>query len=180
MHNLTIDLIYPATALLCAIVGAIYDLRSRRIPNLLTLSAIPAGLLLHLALGGWSQLGSSVAGGLLCGLIFLVFYLAGGMGAGDVKLIAAVGCLAGLPRAGSLLILTALAGGMMAAALALYRRRLKETLRNILALLLHHRFEGLAPHPVLNVDNRQALSLPYALAIAAGSAGTFCLLLVHR
>lgn len=180
MLNLTAEIAYPASATLCAATGAVFDVRSRRIPNLLTLSAIPAGLLLHWGLGGWRQLGSSLVAGLICGGIFLVFYLAGGMGAGDVKLITAAGCLAGLSGAGWLLILTALAGGVMAIALALYRRRLKETLVNMTALLLHHRFAGLTPHPELNIDNRQALSLPYALAIAVGSAGTLCLLLIHR
>ena len=53
------------------------------------------GLLLHLTLGGWRQLGTAAAAGLVCGLIFLLFHLAGGMGGGDVKLITAAGCMRG-------------------------------------------------------------------------------------
>lgn len=102
------------------------------------------------------------------------------MGAGDVKLITAVGCIAGLSEVGYLLILTALAGGVMAIFLALYRGRLKETLVNMGALVVHHRTEGLAPHPELNIANSQTLRLPYAVAIAAGSALSFGLLVAQR
>jgi prepilin peptidase CpaA len=117
---------------------------------------------------------------LLCGLIFLLFHLAGGMGGGDVKLITAVGCNAGLSLTGPLLILTSLAGGVMAVGLALYHRRLKETVLNMCALAVHHGTAGLAPHPEFNLDNAQTLRLPYALAIAAGSALSLCLLIVQR
>lgn len=90
------------------------------------------------------------------------------MGAGDVKLITAVGCLAGLPHVAPLLISTALAGGVMALGMAVLRGRAKETLLNVGALAIHHRFEGLTPHPLLNISNSQTLRLPYAVPIAAG------------
>ena len=105
----------------------------------------------------------------MCGLIFLLFHLAGGMGGGDVKLIAAAGRTAGLSLVGPLLVLTSLAGGVMAIALALYHRRLKQTLLNVRALVVHHGRAGLAPHADVNLDNAQALRLPYAPAIAAES-----------
>jgi prepilin peptidase CpaA len=78
----------------------VYDVAIRRIPNAFTLPAIVFGLLLHFSLGGWRQLGTAAASGLVCGLIFLLFHLAGGMGGGDVKLITAVGCNAGLRSLG--------------------------------------------------------------------------------
>jgi prepilin peptidase CpaA len=68
----------------------------------------------------------------------------------------------------------------MALSLALYHRRLKETFLNLGALAVHHRSAGLTPHPEFNVGNAQTLRLPYALAIAAGSALSLCLLLVRR
>lgn len=157
-----------------------YDVNKRRIPNAFTLPAILFGLLLHFTLGGWRQLGSAGAAGLFCGLIFLVFHLAGGMGGGDVKLITAVGCIAGLSLIQPLLILTSLAGGVMAIGLALYHRRLKETMRNVCALTVYHGTVGLTPHPEFNIDNAQTLRLPYALAIAAGSGLSLCLLIVQR
>jgi prepilin peptidase CpaA len=124
---------------------------------------------LHLALGGWGQLFTALAAGIICGLVFLVFYLAGGMGAGDVKLIMAVGCIAGLSHVAYLLVLTALSGGAMAIVLAVARGRLQQTLTNVGALASHHGHEGLQPHPEINLSNSQTLRLPYALAIAGGS-----------
>ena len=97
------------------------------------------------------------------------------MGAGDVKLIAAEACLLGLPSAGSLLLYTALNGGVMALALAIQRGRLRQTLANVLVLTSHHTRSGLQPHPELNVLNANTLRLPYALAIASGCLLTLLL-----
>jgi len=178
MLKATSEFAYSA-AFLCATVGAVYDVRSRRVPNFVTFPAILLGLLLHLVFGGWSQLGSSFSAGLICGVVFLVFHLSGGMGAGDVKLITAVGCIAGLPHIGYLLILTALSGGIMAIGLAVSSRRFKETIANIGALAVHHRTAGLTPHPELNAGNARTLRLPYAVAIAVGSALSLCLVVVQ-
>jgi prepilin peptidase CpaA len=178
--KLNIEFAYAGCSLFCALIGAAYDVIRRRIPNAFTLPAILFGLMLHFTLGGWRQLGAAAAGGLLCGLIFLLFYLAGGMGGGDVKLITAAGCSAGLSLIAPLLILTSVAGGVMAVGLALYHRRLKQTMRNLCTLTVHHGTVGLAPHPEFNLDNEHALRLPYGLAIAAGSALSLCLLLVRR
>jgi prepilin peptidase CpaA len=112
--------------------------------------------------------------------VFLIFYLAGGMGAGDVKLIAAVGCLCGLHDVPFLLALTGISGGVMAVCLALAHGRLKQTFLNVVALVSHHGSEGLTPHPELNVRNTSTLRLPYALAIFAGCALTFVLQGVQR
>ena len=176
----SMELVFPMASLLCATGSAVYDVASRRIPNFLTLPGLAFGLALHGFLGGWRECASAALGALVCGLIFLVFYLAGGMGAGDVKLIAAVGCLAGFSRIAPLLVFTGLAGGVMAIAMALARRQLVTTLHNMFALAMHHRTMGLAPHPEFNVGNEQALRLPYALAIAAGCALDLCLQIVER
>jgi prepilin peptidase CpaA len=180
MGKLKIEFAYAACCLLSALVGAAFDLVSRRIPNAFTLPAILFGLLLHFSLGGWGQLAMAAAGGLLCGLIFLLFFLAGGMGGGDVKLITAAGCTAGLSLVGPLLLWTSLAGGVMAVCFALYRRRFQQTLRNLCALAVHYRSVGLVPHPEVNLANAQALRLPYAVAITAGSALSLCRLIVLR
>jgi prepilin peptidase CpaA len=166
---------YLVIASLCAIVGAAFDIKSRRIPNMLTGPALLAGLLLHLGLDSWRGLLTSFAAAMICGGIFLLFYVAGGMGAGDVKLMAAVASLAGLPSTPYLLIITSLAGGVMAIGLALMRGQLKQTLLNVGALASHHAQAGLAPHPDLNVQNAGSLRLPYGIAIAVGSVATLYL-----
>jgi prepilin peptidase CpaA len=172
MTPLQSDLTYPAAATAVALVGSVFDVRSRRIPNFITFPAFVLGLSLHLVLGGWKQLFISLAAGLICGLVFLVFYIAGGMGAGDVKLITAVGCIAGLSHIAYLLVLTAIFGGVMAVVVAVARGRLQQTLMNVAELTSHHRHQGLQPHPDLNLSNAQTLRLPYALAIAGGSVLT--------
>jgi len=175
MMHMNQEFVYPIAASVCALVGAAFDVKSRRIPNKLTGPALLFGMALHLSLDGWHGLLTGVAAGLICGAVFLVFYLAGGMGAGDVKLITAVGCIAGLSNTAYLLVLTALAGGVMAIGLALMRGRLKETLMNVGALANHHKNEGLTAHPELNVRNASTLRLPYGLAIAAGCTITLYL-----
>ena len=60
------------------------------------------------------------------------------MGAGDVKLMTAAGSLAGLAHIGHLLLWTALAGGVMAMGLAIYRRQMVTTVRNLYAIAVHH------------------------------------------
>src|ERR1700751_6038262 len=97
-------------ALLSAGIASVYDVKASRIPNALTGSSIAIGLLLHLAIGGWSQLAYSLLAGLIGGGLFLLFFLMGGMGAGDVKLMTAVGCLAGLGYLGRVMIATVVIG----------------------------------------------------------------------
>lgn len=175
MIRIESEFVYLAAATAIALAGATFDLKSRRIPNFITGPALLLGLGLHVCLDGWRGLLSALGACMICGAIFLMFYLAGGMGAGDVKLMAAAGCVAGLPNAASLLALTAIAGGVMAVALALARGRMKETLSNVLALTKHHGESGLTPHPEINVLNSSTLRLPYGLAIAAGCSITFYL-----
>ena len=113
MHGFSPETTYAAAAFLWAGIGALCDVRSRRIPNWLTGSGMVAGLLLHLALGGWRSLGSAALGGLIAGAIFLAFYISGGLGAGDVKLMVAVCCFAGVHAIAGILVGTALIGGVL-------------------------------------------------------------------
>jgi prepilin peptidase CpaA len=175
MIHIQAETIYTAVATACALAGSVFDVKTRRVPNFVTIPCILLGLVLHLTLGGWKQMLLSLAAGTICGLVFLVFYLAGGMGAGDVKLIMAVGCIAGLSHIVYILTMTAIAGGVMALGLALMRGRLRETFLNVGELITHHRQKGLQPHPDLNLSNARTLRLPYALAIAGGCILTLCI-----
>lgn len=137
-------------------------------PNRLTASVFAAGLLLHFADSGWKAMGMSAIAGLTGGAVFFIFFLIGGMGAGDIKLMAAISAVAGFGHLFEIFLAVAIAGGVMALALAIGRGRLKSTLVNVGTLVRHHAAYGVLPHPELNVMNERALRLPYGIAIAAG------------
>lgn len=173
-------MIYTVAALACALLGSKFDIGERRIPNLLTGSSIATGLLLHAILGGWSQLGSSALAGLIGGAVFALFYFAGGMGAGDVKLMIAIGCLLGLTPLPLMLLVTAFSGAVLGLALAVERGQLRQTMWNVGSILAHHGREGLTPHPELNVSNPRSLRLPFAIPMAAGCCAVFAAALWER
>jgi prepilin peptidase CpaA len=170
-----LSLIYLGSAMAFATLAAFHDVRERRIPNLLCGFGMLTGLLLHLTLSGVVQCAWALFSGLLAGVIFLLFYLAGGMGAGDVKLITAVGCLAGIAFLKDILLATVFTGALCALVLATARGRLRQTLGNVFTLLAHHQTAGLTAHPELNVANRAMLRLPYAVPIAIGCFVAFAL-----
>ncbi len=172
MQGLSPNAVYGLASLACAAAGAICDVRTRRIPHWVTGPGILLGLLLHLFLGGWGAMGSAALAGLMAGSVFLLFNLVGGMGADDVKLIAAVCCLAGFGAVAQILVGTALTAGLAAVLLALFHRRTRETLSNVGRRLLHHGTSSWRLHPDLNVNHSSRLGLPYGLAIAAGAASS--------
>lgn len=181
----------------CAVIGATWDVASRRIPNWLTYGAFLAGLLLRFCFGGfaggmkstpvgwnfgpaWHQVLYGLAGGLIGGGIFFLFYLVKGMGMGDVKLMAAVGCLAGVGQVAKIVLACAIAGGVLALALMVLRRRVGRTLGNVWLLVRHHLLFGVQSHPEINLDSPEAIRLPYALAIAAGTFYSLGAMLMQR
>ena len=167
------DLELFSLALALAVAAAVFDVRQRRIPNWLTYPGIVVGVVLRGMLLGWRGAVGALAGCLLAGGIFLLFYLVRAMGAGDVKLAAAIGSLLGPGDAVVMLLATALSGGVLAIVYTLYRRRMRTTVRNLGAALQFHAWAGVQAHPELNLDNPVALRMPYGLAIAAGTLYVF-------
>lgn len=95
-------------------VATFTDLRSRRIPNWLVLPFFAVGVLVSCWFNGWHGLGQSLSGAGLGLLSFGVLFMLGGMGAGDVKLFAAIGAWIGPTQLLIALVLTALVGGVIA------------------------------------------------------------------
>ena len=160
-------------ALISAVVGAVSDVRARRIPNWLSYGSLAVALALRGALESWHGLEQALGGMLVGGGIFFVLFLAGGMGAGDVKLMAAVSAWAGLRQSGSLLLATALAGGILAVLYMVSYRRVASTVVNAGQLLRFHVTSGIKPHPELSLEGQTSLRMPYGLAIAAGTLYLF-------
>jgi prepilin peptidase CpaA len=165
---MTTEALFMGGALSVAGAGALTDIASRRITNKLTYSAMLLGIIAHTALQGWRGLGSALAGGLIGGGVFLAFFLVHAMGAGDVKLITAVGCMAGSAATVQIVLASAIAGGIFAILFSLWTGRLRTVLANVIDLFKFHAVAGAEVHPTLNLSNPQAARLPYGVAIAAG------------
>jgi len=104
--------------LIAAIVGiaaCITDLRNRTIPNWIPAAALVGGLAWHAFTAGWRGAANSALGALCGFLAFLLFYLLGGMGGGDVKLTAGFGALLGVPATFMAILSIAIIGGLVAA-----------------------------------------------------------------
>jgi prepilin peptidase CpaA len=153
-------------ALVLAIVAAQADVRTRKIPNRLTFPALLLGLGLHLALGGRDGFLASLTGMAVVGVALIPGWLMRWMGAGDVKLMAAAGAWLAFPHAVIALLATLIAGGLIAAVVALRQGVLGAALRNtaFIALWSFQR-SGSAPPPVTT-----GIRFPFALAILAGCA----------
>jgi prepilin peptidase CpaA len=144
--------------------AAAVDYRRRKIPNVISLGGAFLGLALWARHDGFSGLEAGLAGWAVGAALFLPFYLLKGMGAGDVKLMAAVGACLGAWHALGAGIVVALTGGAMAAWAAASQGRLWSALHDSLRILGGHR-------PPARVDGTAAAheAIPYGLAIAAGT-----------
>jgi|SRR5579871_1339480 len=160
-----------ATLGIVAGVAAVCDLRWRRVPNWISLAGFIAGLSLNVVLAGLAGARSALMGAGLALLIYLPLYLLRGVGAGDVKLMAALGAILGPGNWITVFVLTAITGGAVAVVLIVWRGRLGRTLGN-LAILGRQLVSLRAPYsanPALDVSNPRAMTLPHAAVIAVGA-----------
>jgi prepilin peptidase CpaA len=161
-----INALSTAALIALVIVAVVWDLRTRRIPNALTLSGFFTALALR-ALPGGEALLVGVLGGLIGLAISFPLVLLGGLGGGDAKLLAAVGAFLGPADLPVALLVTALVGGAMAFALAIQRGALGETLSH--ARVLVGSAVTRTPAPARNLRTPGALTIPYGVAIGVGA-----------
>lgn len=155
-----------AGLLLVAVIAGWTDLRSRRIPNWLTVSGFFAGIAVHTFLEGWGGLKTSLLGAMVGLGLLLPFVLVRSLGAGDWKLAGALGAFAGREVLINLLILSVFVAGIMAVILVIYKGRVLQTVRNIghiLVSLVTFRL----PETRVSLDNPDALKVPYGVALAS-------------
>jgi prepilin peptidase CpaA len=162
-----------AVALVAA--ASIMDIRSRRIPNRLTFGAAAVAAALQILLGGWSGALSAGSGWAVGFVLFLPFYLVGGMGAGDVKLLAAVGAWLGPAGAMWTALYGAVAGGAMAMIVALARGYGKTALKNVRTIIRVWYIVGVQPVEGLTLADKSSVRFPYALPLAVGTLVTLWL-----
>ena len=155
------------------VIAAIFDWRERRVPNWLTLPGLVVSIALNWFLYETPGLWMSFKGLGIALLIYFPLFMIRGMGAGDVKLMAAVGAATGWQNWLGIFFLTAIFGGVSAILLILLRKRSKATLQNM-ALIASSLMNRQSPHevsPELDVKSESGLRLPHAIAIAFGTIG---------
>lgn len=159
--------------LIVVLVATITDLRSRRIPNWLVVPFLVGGIVVSTWVHGWHGLGRSLEGLLLGFVIYGILFFLGGMGAGDVKLAAAIGAWIGPVQMFLALIFIALAGGLLAVSWALWGGFLGNSIRSSASLVFGFRKRGSLLDPTATLENPLRRKMPYAPAIAIGTLLSF-------
>jgi prepilin peptidase CpaA len=148
-------------------VCVVTDLKSRKIYNLVIFPTLLFTFGIHALTGGWVGLGHSLLGFTIGLGILIIPYLLGGMGAGDVKLLALVGALQGSWFVFEASIYMALFGGVMALGIVVFKNGVRERIRFIGYVLICLRFRML---PSMEGGSWTSGAYPYGVAIAGGSA----------
>jgi prepilin peptidase CpaA len=141
------------------------DLRTNRIPNAIVLAGILLAFVFAGAAAGPRGLAAALAGVLVAGGCLLPFHLGGGMGAGDVKLMAMVGAFLGPLGALSAVALTLVAGLLLSAAALLAT----QAVASGFGLRLLSSASARMPRPATEQGSARSLRFPYAMAILLGT-----------
>lgn len=164
-----------AVVLILGGIACVCDLRTRRIPNLLTFGGAAFAIVYSLVVSGTGGLVTSLGGWITGLVLFLPMFALGGMGAGDVKLAACLGAWLGPLASLFVALYAALAGGVMAVGLALATGYFRQAVRNVWLLLAHWRVVGLRPLPELTLEGSRGPRLPFAVPIAIGAVAAIWL-----
>lgn len=156
-------------AIAVALTGGWTDWRSRRLPNWLTVSGFSAGVLANVVLGGWAGAKTSLLGAGIVLAVLLPVVLLRGLGAGDWKLMGALGAIVGWDEIGYILFAAVMLAGAIAIAQMIRQKRVFVTLMNLWELVRGFFALGLRPHPEMNLDNPAASTLPFGVAVAAAT-----------
>ena len=144
-----------------------HDVRYRRIPNAFVLATLISGLTLNFALGGINGGLNSIGGCLLAFILMFMLHVFGAMGAGDVKLFAAIGSVIGAQLVLPTFVVVILIGGLLGLVTVLRSGVFGTTMHRVLQILV-----GLLPGwqmPKFSVPADRRLTIPYGVAITIGA-----------
>jgi len=150
-----------------AIIIAYYDVRYRRIPNPFVLATFISGIAMNAILGGFPGIVASLAGCLLGFALMFILHVFGAMGAGDVKLFAAIGAITGVHLILPTFLVVVVTGGVLAVISTIRIGALLSTMHRVLQI-----FVGLLPGwemPRFTVPVDRRHTIPYGVAITIGS-----------
>jgi len=152
--------------ILLLLVSAVTDLVTHKIYNCVTFPAVAVGLLLNFLSHGVSGLTSSMLGLAIGFCIFAIVFAFGGVGGGDVKLMAAVGAVGGYPFILNACFYGILTGGILAIAVMIWKGTFWRGLKNIFRLILSFFMPGLKTE-ALKLSNSE--KIPYGAALSVGT-----------
>ncbi len=155
---------------LILLIAAFTDLRQHKVYNWLTFPGLVLGLGLNLAQQGLPGLWFSLLGLLIGGLLFFPAFFWGGMGAGDIKLMAVIGAFTGAAFVVNAALYAAMAGGIIALVILGIKGELWITLKNLVHLFYFLMFPKYAPKPDFAKQ-----PLPFAAVIALGAGAAYFL-----
>ena len=153
-----------------AVVACATDLAWRRVPNVLTFPALAAGVIAHAVLPEGTGLLAAMGGAAVGLAVFFPIFALGGLGAGDVKLMAALGAWLGVSAIVWTALYGAAAGGVLGVIVAAWQGYLWRALKNIRLLLTTWAVQGVRPLPALTLEHGAGPRLPYAVPVLAGVA----------
>ena len=150
-----------------AFIISYYDICYRRIPNPFVLATLAVGLLLNVSFGGFDGALASLGGCALGFFLMFVLHIFGAMGAGDVKLFAAIASVTGVHLVLPMFFVVILTGGVLGVVSMLRSGQIKSTLMRVLQIL----FGVLPGHsvPRFAVPADRKHTIPYGVAITFGS-----------
>src|SRR3984957_15104228 len=155
--------------------AALLDVRTRKIPNWLTVPGFVLGVIVHLLFGGWHGALFSLEGAVLALVIILPLFLLRGLGAGDWKLMGAVGALLGPWGMLVVLFVSVMVSGLMAFATVIQAHKFIATMKNMVVLIQGFFIFGWRPNPKISLDNPGLLKLPFGVAAAISTGICFVL-----
>lgn len=168
MNNiLTICIILPLLAILCWT-----DCKYRRLPNLYTLGLAVLCIVWRFWRGGTSGLVDGLLGGCVCGLFLLIPFLMRGAGAGDLKMMFAVGIATGLHLCFAELLYVSVTGLFMGLAMMIFGKVDAVRIRHYLKCLFCWHYDREAGAAALPPRNDEKCRIPFGLAIAVGTVIT--------
>jgi len=155
------------------ILAALLDWRSRRIPNWLTVPGLLSGVVVHALIAGWPGALFALKGAGLALILLLPLVALRALGAGDWKLMGAVGAFVGWQMFLFVLLGSIFASGIMAIVQVYRTGRVMETLKNMVTLVRGFFTFGLKKNPQISLDNPRLLKLPFGVAVAAATLVCF-------
>jgi len=165
--SVSLTIISAAFLVPLAFIISYYDICYRRIPNPFVLATLVVGFFVNVAFAGTSGALASLGGCALGFFLMFVLHIFGAMGAGDVKLFAAIGAMAGANLVVPMFIVVTITGGLLGVISMLRAGQVKSTMTRVFYIVL-----GLLPGqrvPRFAIPTDRKLTIPYGVAITFGS-----------